>query len=160
MRAARVAHVRGRMKALTHLRLHTSHRSWHWFSFRSQDSLQGSRHCEKETGVRSSKVTTSKTVFSITPPPPPPQQQQGSRLPLLQVPDIKTSKRAHDLLLARTRRRVGEEGGGGRLHTAAWTNVPVLTVALVLAAVPPPPGLTDERLINDTLASTTLGFPF
>jgi len=29
---------------------HTSHKSWHWFSFRSQLSLQGSRHCEKKKG--------------------------------------------------------------------------------------------------------------
>lgn len=30
---------------------HTSHKSWHWFSFRSHDSLQGSRHCKKKIAL-------------------------------------------------------------------------------------------------------------
>lgn len=44
---------------------HTSHKSWHWFSFRSQDSLQGSRHCEKEKGVSSSKNQPHQSVSAV-----------------------------------------------------------------------------------------------
>lgn len=130
---------------------HTSHKSWHWFSFRSQDSLQGSRHCEKETGVRSSKVTASKTVVSTLPLSLPVHLcNKRPRLLLLQVPDIITSKRTNDLLSTRTWRKGGVctlllgQTSRSWLPYWSWQLCPIPT----------------KRLINDTLTLTMLGFPF